>query len=76
MSDTPRLIQIEAKNDCRKTVEEALQWIDNCEAVMVVALTKDGSQILRTSTASGQQKSFMVSFLNAWLARWFNIQPE
>lgn len=73
MTDT-KLHQLELKTDVRETLEDALKWCDGLEVVMLVAISKDGSQILRTSTMSGQQKAFLVAFMNAWLSNWFSLE--
>lgn len=70
------LKSISTSNDSRETIEEFLKIADNIDCLIIVALDKEGKQILRTSTVSAYKKSFLILFLNAWMTSWFNIQSE
>lgn len=74
LSDDTKIRELKVKTDVKEVVEDCLKWCEGCEAIMIVALDKNGTQILRTSTMSGMQKSFLVSFLNAWMAKWFGLE--
>lgn len=67
---------VEMRKD--ESVKEALQFClkraDQFECVMIVALNSDGRQFLRSSHCSGMQKSFMISFAQSWLNKWFGLE--
>lgn len=61
------------ETDVRKTLEDMLAQADGLELVMVLALDKEGKQLLRTSIGSMHAKSFLIGFLNAWWVLWYGI---
>ncbi len=67
---------IKSSTDVLETIEEFKKSHEKYQCVMLLAIDKDGAQILRTSTMNGYEKSFLVGFLNAWLSSWFNIGPN
>jgi hypothetical protein len=46
------------------------------DGVIVIALNKDGSQQMIMSRMSMHEKSFLLSFAQAWLYRWFGESTE
>lgn len=74
MNEPPKLRTIEAPDrsrEARQVLEDTLAECDGLEVVVVLAIAKDGSQVIRTSGASHQEKCFLLQFFSAWLARWF-----
>lgn len=71
-----KIIEFEQKSDSKEVVEDALNWVSECKGVMILAIKRDGSQILRTSTMNAMQKSFLCAFLNAWMTKWFQLENE
>ena len=66
---------VEIKKD--ETIKEALdnftKCVDNYDCVLLVAIQKDGAQILMTSNCNALEKSFMTSTVNAWMNSWFSF---
>ena len=67
---------IEEKSDVKEVLSEVIGDSENIECVMVIYLTKDGNQHLKTSSANGYKKAYLVQFLNAWMNNWFSIGSE
>lgn len=63
----------DAKTDVRETLEEALKMADDLSCVVVLGLTKDRAQILRTSTCAAADKAFLLCFFQAWMSKWFKL---
>jgi len=68
------LVKLEIKTDVKDTLKEVLDMSDSLSGVIVLGLTKESTQILRTSTMSAMEKSFLASFLNAWMTKWFELE--
>lgn len=64
----------EYKTDVRDTLEKAIKECDDLQSVMILGLAKDGRQMLTTSTMSSVEKTFLLAFANAWMAKWFDIK--
>jgi hypothetical protein len=45
---------------------------DRFEGVIAIALNKDGSQFLMSSTMSMLTKTFLVNFAFSWVMEWFH----
>lgn len=65
------LIKIERETDVKQTLEECLELADSLQGVIVIGLTKETSQFIRTSTMNAMEKAFCIQFANAWLNKWF-----
>lgn len=63
-------------NDVREALAEALEHADEYRCIMIVGLRHDTSQSIRSSTMDGMEKQFLASFVSAWAAAWFQINPE
>lgn len=70
------LVKIERKTDVELILKECLDFAPSLDGVIVLGLTQDGAQILRTSTMSAMEKSFMCAFLNAWMTKWFQLESQ
>jgi len=70
------IINFKADPQVKLTLQECLDMADNLECVVVLALDKEGNQILRTSSTSGEKKAFLLSFYQAWMTKWFKIGNE
>lgn len=68
------LVKLEMKTDVKDILKEVLDMSDLLSGVIVLALTKESTQILRTSTMSAMEKSFLTSFLNAYMTKWFELE--
>lgn len=66
----------EPTTDVRATLENCLAQADGLEGVMILGLTKDSQPWLRTSSMNMFRKAFLVAFMNAFMARWFNMEDE
>lgn len=68
-----KLTVLEHKSDVREALQLMLQEADKLEGVMILGLTKEGGQMMQTSTMSGYQKGFLIQFATAWMSKWFDI---
>lgn len=68
---TTNLIGLECKIDVKETLEEFNKKADDFEAIIIVGLKKDGSQLLETSSCSAYKKFFLLAFANSWMNNWF-----
>ena len=75
-SGVKNLIKLEMKNDVKDILKEINDMSDSLASVIVLGLTKESTQILRTSTMSAMEKSFLASFLNAWMSKWFQLEDK
>jgi uncharacterized membrane protein YeiH len=57
----------------REVMVDSLEWVDNCQCVMILAIAKDGTQVIRSSAMSHYEKCFLVTFMNAWATSWFRM---
>lgn len=73
MSNVRELI---VETDCKEVISEALEHAEEFDGVIIIGLKKDGTQSLRSSTMSGMQKAFLVSFMNAWMNHWFELGEQ
>lgn len=71
---TGNLVELKKEEDVKQTLQEALEQADEFEGVVILALTKDGGQILRSSTMSGYQKCFLFSFHQGCVMKWFRLE--
>lgn len=71
-----KVVELTQKSDVRDVIEEALGFADRLDGVIVLALDKDGAQLLRSSTMNAMQKAFLGAFFSAWLSRWFRLEDE
>lgn len=71
-----KIIDFKADPQVRQTIQECLDMADHLECVVVLALDKDGNQILRTSSTSGEKKAFLMAFYQAWMTKWFKLGDE
>ena len=71
---TAKLTELKFETDVKKTIDDALQRSELMQGVIIIGLLKDGSQYLATSTMSGMEKSYLVSFANAYLNDYFNFK--
>lgn len=63
--------------DVRQLVEEFLKdEADTCEVAIVLAITKGGAQILRTSGSTAIEKSFLLAFFQAHMTNWFQLGDD
>lgn len=67
------IIEIKKESDVNTAIQEFMDRSDNFEGVMLMAINKDSSQFITTSTMSGMQKAFLVQFVNAWMNSWFRV---
>ena len=65
----------ELKTDRSLDVREALDIVhkqsDQIDAVVILCLRKDGSQMLQTSNCTGREKAFLLQYFQAWMGKWF-----
>lgn len=69
-----KVVKIDSRSDVKSTLEDAIKMSDDLSSVIVLGLKKDSSQLLLTSTMSGMEKAFLMSFLNAWMTKWFQLE--
>lgn len=70
-----KLISMEPpKTDVKEILDDALTWAEDMQCIMLVGISKEGNQILRTSTMNGMEKAFCISFMNAYLNAWFSLE--
>jgi hypothetical protein len=65
---------IEQKTDVNEALTETLNQVDGLDAVIILAIRKDGQQFMRTSTMSGYEKCFLKCFFDAWISKWFALE--
>jgi len=53
-------------NDCRALCPDT-------STIVIIGINNDGSQWLRTSRGSAIEKSFALTFFQAWMAKWFDL---
>ena len=68
-----KVVKIDSRSDVKSTLEDAIKMSDDLSSVIVLGLKKDSSQLLLTSTMSGMEKAFLMSFLIAWMTKWFQL---
>lgn len=66
---------IEMKKDAEiiEVLEDVKSQAGNLKCIVVLGLYHDTSQMLRTSNSSAIEKSFLLAFFQAWMAKWFNL---
>lgn len=62
--------------DCKRLLQERRETSDELHAVVILEIHKNGSQRIFTSRCSMEEKTFLHSFLGAWIARWFTPQSD
>lgn len=67
---------IELTTDVRETIETMLKNSDNFQAVVILALDKDGSQQILSSSMNAMEKAFLCQFHNAWMNKWFTFSGD
>lgn len=67
-----------ASTDALETIQDFMKERDmnDIECLVILALHKDGSQIIKTNKSNGFQKAFLLSFFQAWMASWFRLDVE
>lgn len=60
----------------KETLQDVLDQSDQLDCVVVLGIYKDQSQLLRTSNASAEQKSFLFCFYQAWMTKWFKLVDD
>lgn len=71
-----KVVDFKPDPQVKLTLQECLDMSDNLECVVVLALDKDGNQILRTSSTSGEKKAFLFAFYQAWMTKWFQLGED
>lgn len=66
------LLEIKRTSDVRETLEKCLEQSDRFECVIVLAITKEDEKYLRTSSINQINKSYLSTFLNWWVNKWFD----
>lgn len=59
------------ESDVKKTIEEFLEMHENFDCVMLVALNKDGTQFMQSSTMNQFERSFLSQFVQSSIFWWF-----
>jgi hypothetical protein len=55
---------------CRQFAE---QQAKDCDVVLILAIDKNGGQHLIGSDCSHMERTFLHSFFNAWVLKWFRL---
>lgn len=63
---------IEGKTDVRETLERFLKNAEEYRGIVILALDKETSPEIVTSTMNLMEVSFLATFLNAWLSQNFS----
>jgi hypothetical protein len=63
--------EMKIETDVKETIEECLKISDSLDGVIILALNKEGQQLMSTSNMSMFQKLFLKAFLDAWSVNWF-----
>jgi hypothetical protein len=71
-----KVIEFEQKSDVKDALELTLKEAPDLDCVLILGICKDGSQLLRSSTMSAMEKSFLCAFLNAWMTKWFRLSSD
>jgi len=59
------------KIDAKETIEDFLNRADQFDAVMLVALNKDGTTYAINSTMTHYEKCFLKVFMDSCVLQWF-----
>jgi hypothetical protein len=65
MSDSKVVSLAPSKNDVPEILKEMVDRQEHFDAVIVIALKKDGTCYMLTSNSSGMEKSWMMQFANS-----------
>lgn len=69
-----KLIPIEKDNSVAEALKSVLSEEDKIDYLVIVAIKKDGTQLLETSRCNAHQKSFALAFFQAWMMKWFRLE--
>lgn len=71
------VVDIKPRNEeVKETLKKVMDENPSLEAVVIIGIYKDGSQLLQTSQCNAHEKAFMCQFFNAWMVRCFNLGSD
>lgn len=59
--------------ECKKILQHCLEQAEGFDAVVVVAMKKDGTQYMRDSPMTMPERSFLFTFFGAVVNKWFQL---
>ena len=68
-----KIVELKRDETIKESLDNFTKGVDNYDCVLLVAIQKDGAQILMTSNCNALEKSFMTSTVNAWMNSWFSF---
>jgi hypothetical protein len=68
------IIKLEIKTDVEDTLKKAVMQFKDCDAVMVLALGRDGQPFIVTSSMTGYQKSWLLAAAQSQLMSLFGFR--
>lgn len=70
-----KLIEPNFSSDVLETIEAFKDTYDvsDLESIVILAIKKDGGQVLMTNKTSGEKKAFLLAFFQSWMTKWFSL---
>ena len=70
-----KVIERNFNSDVLETIElfKETHDVSNLEAIVILAMKKDGGQVLMTNKTSGEKKAFLLVFFQSWVTKWFSL---
>jgi len=70
-----KVIERNFNSDVLETIElfKETHDVSNLESIVILAIKKDGGQVLMTNKTSGEKKAFLLAFFQSWVNKWFSL---
>lgn len=74
MSNIREIKNIDRGQQCQAVLRKfADEHAENCDVVLILAIDKQGGQHLLGNDCSHMERSFLFTFFQAFMTRWFNL---
>lgn len=61
----------EKENDVKQTLQNMMERAEHFDAVIVIALNKDSTCFMETSTSNALEKMYLIKFAESWAVNWY-----